>query len=144
MRGENAEQCQQYKQSRENRNYEIKGKLAGAAGFLVEVITRLTFGNDLPPELAGLPQHLGQILALINRRIVLPWPAWQVLTRPTFFVVTSPACSRTPTCFFMPVRVMWNLSARSVIEASARPSCSRTPRRVTSESAENEQPLTTS
>ena len=51
--------------------------------------------------------------------------------------VTSPACSKTPTCFFMPVRVMWNLSARSVIEASARPGCSRTPRRVASESAAN-------
>jgi cytochrome P450 len=50
--------------------------------YTVEVITRLTFGNDLPPELVGLPQHLGQILALINRRIVLPWPAWQVLMRP--------------------------------------------------------------
>jgi len=33
---------------------------------------------------------------------------------------------------------MWNLSARAVIEASARPSCSRTPRRVASESAPNE------
>jgi hypothetical protein len=42
----------------------------------------------------------------------------------------EPACSKTPTCFFMPVSVMWNFSARSVIEASARPSCSRTPRRV--------------
>ena len=41
-----------------------------------------------------------------------------VRTRPTFSVVTSPACSSTPTCFFMPVRVMSNLSARSVIEAS--------------------------
>ena len=65
-------------------------------------------------------------------------PSLQVRTRPTFSVVTSPACSRTPTCFFMPVRVMWNLSASSVIEASARPSCSRTPRRVASESAANE------
>ena len=34
------------------------------------------------------------------------------------------------TCFFMPVRVMLNFLARRVIEASARPSCSRTPRRV--------------
>src|SRR5947207_8545753 len=50
--------------------------------YTVEVITRVTFGDDLTPELAGLPQHLGQILALMNRRIVLPWPAWQVLTRP--------------------------------------------------------------
>src|SRR5438309_10908483 len=32
------------------------------------------------------------------------WPSLQVRTRPTFSVVTSPACSRTPTCFFMPVR----------------------------------------
>ena len=44
----------------------------------------------------------------------------QVRTRPTFSVVTSPACSRTPTCFFMPVRVMWNFSARSVIEGPPR------------------------
>src|SRR5262245_20170107 len=50
----------------------------------------------------------------------------------------EPAYSKTPTCFFMPVRVMWNFSARSVIEASERPSCSRTPRRVASESAPNE------
>jgi hypothetical protein len=35
---------------------------------------------------------------------------------PIFCVVTSPACSRTPTCFFMPVRVMWNVSASAVIE----------------------------
>ena len=55
-----------------------------------------------------------------------------------YIVVTSPACSRTPTCFFMPVRVMWNFEAKSVIEASALPSCSRTPRRVASESAANE------
>ena len=51
--------------------------------YTVEVITRVTFGDDLSHELAGLPQHLGQILALINRRIMAPpWPAWQVLTRP--------------------------------------------------------------
>ena len=43
----------------------------------------------------------------------------QVRTRPTFSVVTRPASSSTPTCFFMPVRVMSNVSARSVIEASA-------------------------
>ena len=65
-------------------------------------------------------------------------PSLQVRTRPTFSVVTSPACSKTPTCFFMPVRVMWNFEARSVIDASARPSCSRTPRLVASESAANE------
>ena len=41
-------------------------------------------------------------------------------TRPTFSVVTSPACSRTPTCFFIPVRVRSNFSARSVIDASAQ------------------------
>jgi hypothetical protein len=33
-------------------------------------------------------------------------PSLQVRTRPTFSVVTSPACSKMPTCFFMPVRVM--------------------------------------
>ena len=50
-----------------------------------------------------------------------------------------PPCSKTPTCAsFMPVGVIWNFSARSVIEASARPSCSRTPRRVASESAAKE------
>jgi cytochrome P450 len=49
--------------------------------YTVEVITRVTFGDDLSHELAGLQQHLGQILALINRRIMAPWPAWQVLTR---------------------------------------------------------------
>jgi hypothetical protein len=59
----------------------------------------------------------------------------QVRTRPTFSVVTRPACSRTPTCFFMPVSVMSNCPARSVIDASARASFSRTPRLVTSESA---------
>ena len=42
-------------------------------------------------------------------------PSLQVRTRPTFSVVTTTACSKTPTCFFMPVRVMWNFSARSVI-----------------------------
>ena len=40
--------------------------------YTVEVITRVTFGDDLSHELAGLPQHLGQILALINRRIMAP------------------------------------------------------------------------
>ena len=50
--------------------------------YTVEVITRVTFGDDLPHALADLPQHLGQILALINRRIMAPWPVWQVLTRP--------------------------------------------------------------
>ena len=51
--------------------------------YTVEVITRVTFGDDLSHELAGLPQHLGQILALINRRIMAPpWPVWQVFMRP--------------------------------------------------------------
>ena len=62
-------------------------------------------------------------------------PSLHVRTRPTFRVVTSPAFSRTLTCFFMPVSVIWNFSARLVIDASARPSCSITPRRVASESA---------
>src|SRR5437016_8993438 len=62
----------------------------------------------------------------------------QVLTRPAFSVVTSAARSNTATCFFMPVRVIWNFPARSVIEASARLSCSSTPRRVASDSAANE------
>ena len=57
-------------------------------------------------------------------------PSRQVRTHPTF--------SRTPTCYLMPVRVMWNFSASSVIEASSLPSCSRTPRRVASESAAKE------
>jgi hypothetical protein len=46
-----------------------------------------------------------------------------------FSVVTSSACSSTPTCFRMPVRVMWNASARSEIDASPRPSRSRTTQR---------------
>src|SRR5262249_56932470 len=51
--------------------------------YTVEAVTRVTFGDDLSHELAALPQHLGQILALINRRIMAPpWPAWQVFTRP--------------------------------------------------------------
>ena len=62
----------------------------------------------------------------------------QVRTRPTFRVVTSPASSSTPTCFFMPVSVIANLSASSLIEASPRPSRSRTPRRVGSASAAND------
>src|SRR5450432_2194392 len=65
-------------------------------------------------------------------------PSLQVRTRPTFSVTTSPACSKTPTCFFMPVSVMSNLPARSVIEASPRPSRSITPRRVASERAAND------
>ncbi len=50
--------------------------------YTVEVVTRVTFGDDLTHELAGLPQHVGQIFALTNRRILAPWPAWQILTRP--------------------------------------------------------------
>ena len=60
-----------------------------------------------------------------------------VVTR-TFAVLTSRAFSRTLMCFFMPVSVIWNFSARLVIEASVRPSCSITPRRVASESAAKE------
>src|SRR5688572_15900490 len=67
-----------------------------------------------------------------------PRPSLHVRTRPTFSVVTSPARSRTPTCFFMPVRVIRNFAASSVIDASAWPSRSRMPRRVASESAANE------
>ena len=54
------------------------------------------------------------------------------------YVATSPARSSTPTCFFMPVMVIWKRSAKSVIEASERPSCSSTPRRVASERAAKE------
>ena len=64
--------------------------------------------------------------------------AFNAPVRIVFEAWTRPACSRTPTCFFMPVRVMRNFPARSVIDASARPSCSSTPRRVASESAANE------
>ncbi len=64
------------------RTGEVVDMPADLLRFTVEVITRVTFGDDLPHELAGLPQHLGQILALINRRIMAPWPAWQILTRP--------------------------------------------------------------
>ena len=100
------------------------------------------------PEL-GLRANLAQfsLLVVVNafvgamvgmERSILPGPSLQVRTRPAFSVVTRPACSRTPTCFFMPVRVMLNFSASVVIEASSRPSCSRTPRRVASDSAEKE------
>jgi len=68
--------------ARAARTGEVVDMPAELLRFTVEVITRVTFGDDLPHELAGLPQHLGQILALINRRIMAPWPAWQVLTRP--------------------------------------------------------------
>jgi cytochrome P450 len=53
--------------------------------YTVEVITRLTFGDDrhpLAPALAGLQQHLAQMFALINRRINAPLPYWHVLTFP--------------------------------------------------------------
>src|SRR5438270_1351447 len=64
-------------------------------------------------------------------------PSLQRRTRPTFSVVTSPAASSTPTCFFMPVSVISKASASSVIPASDFPSRSRTPRRVGSASAPN-------
>src|SRR5687768_11510862 len=64
-------------------------------------------------------------------------PRRALRTRPTFFVVTSPASSRRLTCFFIPVSVMPNLPARSVMDASPRPSRTRIPRRVGSESAAN-------
>ena len=41
-------------------------------------------------------------------------------------------------CFLMPVKVMWNRSARTVTDASARINCSSTPRRAGSDSAANE------
>jgi cytochrome P450 len=64
------------------RTGEVVDMPADLLRYTIEVITRVTFGDDLPHELAGLPQHLGQIFALINRRILAPWPAWQILTRP--------------------------------------------------------------
>ena len=69
------------------------------------------------------------------RRPAAAGPSRHVRTRPTFSVATSPASSSTCTCFFMPVRVMSNRAARSLIEASRRPSRSRMPRRVGSDSA---------
>ena len=57
---------------------------------------------------------------------------------PTFLRGDQPRPLEHATCFFMPVSVMWNLSARLVIEASDRPSCSSTPRRVASDSAAND------
>ena len=57
--------------------------------------------------------------------------------RPTFSVVTSPASSSTPTCFFRPVSEMPNGSASSEIVALPRPRRSRMPRRVGSASAPN-------
>ena len=68
------------------RTGEVVDMPADLLRYTVEVITRLTFGDDrylLAHELAGLQQHLAQILTLINRRITAPWPYWQVLTFPT-------------------------------------------------------------
>ena len=62
-------------------------------------------------------------------------PSLQFRTRPTFSVVTSPDLSRICTCFLIPVRVISNFAARSLIEASLRPRYSRTPRRVGSDRA---------
>jgi cytochrome P450 len=53
--------------------------------YTVEVITHVTFGDDLHPlahELASLQQHLGQMFALINRRFNALWPYWHVVTFP--------------------------------------------------------------
>jgi cytochrome P450 len=67
--------------------------------YTVEVITLLTFGDDihtLADELADLQQHLAQILALINRRITAPFPYWHVLKRPADRAVeTAIAAFRT-------------------------------------------------
>src|SRR4029453_13369166 len=73
------------------RTGEVVDMPADLMRYTVEVITRVTFGDDLSHELAGLPQHLGQILALINRRIMAPpWPARQVFTRPADRAVGRP------------------------------------------------------
>src|SRR5688572_15363594 len=64
-------------------------------------------------------------------------PRRHVRTRPTFAVATNPASSSTAMCFFMPVRVMSNREASSLIDASPRPSRWRMPRRVGSEIAAN-------
>ena len=93
--------------------------------------------DDVPAEVKKERLHVVEEIHAASSASP-PGLSRQVRTRPIFSVVTSPASSSTPTCFFMPVSVMWNFSARSEIEASARPSCSRIPRRVVSESAPNE------
>jgi cytochrome P450 len=53
--------------------------------YTIEVITPVVFGDNTNPlahEREGLPQHLAQILAMINRRITAPWPYWHVFTLP--------------------------------------------------------------
>ena len=54
-----------------------------------------------------------------RRRAPPPEPAGAYA--PDLFGADQPACSSTPTCFFMPVSVIWNRSASSVIEASRAP-----------------------
>lgn len=53
----------------------------------------------------------------------------------TFGLAASPAGSEAWTSLFILVRVMRNVSAIFVIEASVRPGCSKTPRRVATDSA---------
>src|SRR5262249_22812727 len=64
---------------------EVVDMPAALLRYTVEVITHVTFGDDLHPladALASLQQDLGQMFALINRRFTAPWPYWQVFTRP--------------------------------------------------------------
>ncbi len=76
--------------------------------YTVEVITRVTFGDDLHPladELVGLQQHLGQIFALINRRFNAPFPYWHVLTFPADRAVeTAIAAFRTALATYLAQR----------------------------------------
>ena len=57
---------------------------------------------------------------------------------PYFFSNDKPGLLQNLDMLLDAVSVMWNAPAKSVIEASAPPSRSRTPRRVASESAANE------
>src|SRR5262249_42434237 len=64
---------------------EVVDMPAALLRYTVEVITHVTFGDDLHPlanTLARLQQDLGQMFALINRRFTAPWPYWQVFTLP--------------------------------------------------------------
>jgi cytochrome P450 len=76
--------------------------------YTVEVITHVTFGDDLPllaDALASLQQSLGQMFALLNRRFNAPFPYWQVLTFPAERAVeTAIATFRTALASYLAQR----------------------------------------
>ena len=82
------------------------------------------------------------VLSTVKETMALPLPEPAPMTTTTWRASSfsagmrfSCASSSSRMCFFIPVSVIRNRPASSVIEASAPPSCSRTPRRVASESA---------